>query len=154
MCVIIILYNCFIDQRGLYMDYNSKDMLRSCVIPVLLGDTPSSHLLVLLPSTFPSIRVFSNESTLGIRWPEYWNFSFIISPSYEYSGLISFRMDWFDPLAVQETLKSLLQCNSKASVLHCPAFFMVQFSHPYMTIRKTIALTIQTFVGKVMSQLF
>ena len=120
---------------------------------------PSKHLILchpilLLPSIFPSIRVFSNESALHIRWPKDWSFNFSISPSYEYSGLISFRMDWFDPLAVQETLKSLLQYNSKASVLHCPAFFMVQFSHPYMTIRKTIALTIQTFVGKVMFLVF
>ena len=104
-----------------------------------------SHLcrpLLLLPSIPPSIRVFSNESTLRIRWPKYWHFSFSISPSNEYSGLISFRMDWFDLLAVQGTLKSLLQHHSsKASVLRCSAFFTVQLSHPYMTTGKTIALT-------------
>ena len=110
------------------------------------------HLLLLLPSIFPSIRVFSNESALHIRWPKYWRFT--ISPSNEYSGLISFRIDWFDLLAVQGTLKSFLQHhNSKASVLQCSAFFMVQFSHLDMTTRKTIALTIWTFVGKVMSLL-
>ena len=113
------------------------------------------HPLLLLPSIFPSIRVFSNESALHIRWPKYWSFSFIISPSNEHSGLISFRMDWLDLLAVQETLKSLLQHHtSKASILRCSAFFTVQFSHPYMTTGKTIALTRQTFVGKVMSLLF
>ena len=121
---------------------------------------PSNHLLLcrlllLLPSVFPSIRVFSSESTLCIRWPKYWNFSFSINPSNEYSGLISFRMDWLDLLAVQGTLKRLLQHHSsKASILWCSAFFMVQLSHPYMTTGKTIALTIQTFVGKVMSLLF
>ena len=120
---------------------------------------PSNHLilchpLLLLPSIFPSIRVFSNESALRIRWPKYWRFSFIISPSNEYPGLISFRMDWLDLLVVQGTLKSLLQHhNSKASILHCSAFFTVQLSHPYMTTGKTIALTRQTFVGKVMSLL-
>ena len=120
----------------------------------------SNHLilccpLLLLPSIFPSIRVFSNESTLGIRWPEYWNFSFIISPSYEYSGLISFRIVWLDLLAVQGSLKSLLQHHSsKASILRRSAFFTVQLSHPYMTTWKNIALTMQTFVGKVMSLLF
>ena len=118
---------------------------------------PSNHLilcrpLLLLPSIFPSIRVFSDESALHIRWPKYWNFSFSISPSNEYSGLISFRMDCFDLLAVQGTLKNLLQhCSSKASVLRDSAFFMVQLSHPDLTIGKTIALTRQTFVGKVMS---
>ena len=112
------------------------------------------HPPLLLPSIFPSIRVFSNESVLHIRWPKYWSFNISISPSNEYSGLISFRIDWFDLLAVQETLKSLLQHHSsKASVLWCWAFFMVQLSHPYMTIGKTIALTIQSFVGKVMSLL-
>ena len=121
---------------------------------------PSNHLilchpLLLLPSIFPSIRVFSNESALRIRWPKYWSFSFSISPSNEYSGLISFRMDWFDLLAVQGTLKSLLQHHSlKASILCCSAFFIVQLSHPYMTTGKTIALTRWIFVGKVMSQLF
>ena len=121
---------------------------------------PSKHLilccpLLLLPSIFPSIRVFSNESVLHIRWPEYWNFSFNISPSNEYSGLILFRMDWLDLFAVQGTLKSLLQHHSsKASILWLSAFFMVQFSHPYMTTGKTIALTRWTFVGKVISLLF
>ena len=121
---------------------------------------PSNHLflcylLLLLPSIFPSIRVFSNESALHIRWPKYWSFSFTISPSNEYSGLISFRMDWLDRLTVEGTLKSLLQHHSsKASVLRCSAFFTVQLSHPYMTTRKTIALTRWTFVGKVMSLIF
>ena len=104
---------------------------------------------------FPSIRVFSNESALHIRWPKYWSFSLNISPSNEYSGLISFRMDWLDPLAVQGTLKSILQHHSsKASILRRSAFFTVQLSHPYMTTRETIAVTRQTFVGKVMSLLF
>ena len=109
------------------------------------------HPLLLLPSIFSSIRVFSNESALRIRWPKYWSFSLSASPSNEYSGLISFRMDWFGLPAVQGTLKSLLQHHSsKASVLWCSAFFTVQLSHPYMTTGKTIALTIPTFVGKVM----
>ena len=113
------------------------------------------HPLLLLPSIFPSIRVFSNESAVHIRWPEYWSFSFSISPSNEYSGLISLRIDWFNPLSVQGTLQSLLQHHrSKASVLQHSAFFIIQLSHPYMTTRKTIALTIQTFVSKVMSLLF
>ena len=121
---------------------------------------PSNHLnlchpLLLLPSIFPSIRVFSNESALCIRWPKYWSFSFNISPSNEHTGLITFRMDWLDLLAVQGTLKSLLQHrSSKPSILRCSAFFIVQHSHPYMTTRKTIALTRQTFVDKVMSLLF
>ena len=121
---------------------------------------PSSHLilyrpLVLLPPIPPSIRVFSNESTLRMRWPKYWSFSLSISPSNEHPGLISFRMDWLDLLAVQGTLKSLLQYHSsKASILQCSAFFTVQLSHPYMTTGKTIALTRGTFVGKVMSLLF
>ena len=121
---------------------------------------PSNHLilcrpLLLLPSIFPSIRVFSNESVLHIRWPECWSYSFSISPSNEYSGLISFRMDWLDLLAVQVTLKSLLQHHSsKPSVLRHSAFFTVQLSHPYMTTGKTIALTRGTFVDKVMSLLF
>ena len=111
------------------------------------------HPLLLLPSIFPSIRVFSNVSVLHIRWPKYWSFS--ISPSNEYSGLISFRMDWFYLLAVQGTFKSLLQHHSsKASILWSSAFFTVQLSHPYMTTGKTIALTRHTFVGKVMSLLF
>ena len=113
------------------------------------------HPLLLLPSIFPSIRAFSNESVLCTRSPEYWRFSFIFSPSNEYSGLIAFKMDWLDLLAVQGTLKSLLQhCSSKASILHCSAYFIVQLSHPYMTTGKTRALTRQTFVGKVISLLF
>ena len=113
------------------------------------------HPLLFPPSIFPSIRVFSNESVLCIRWPKYWRFSFNISPSNEYSELISFRMDWLNLLAVQGTLKCLLQHHSsKASILWRSAFFIVQLSHPYMTTGKTIALTRQTFVGKVMSLLF
>ena len=121
---------------------------------------PSSHLilchpLLLLPSIFPSIRVFSSESVLCIRWPKYWSFSFSIGPSDEYTGLISFRMDWLDLLAVQGTLKSLLHYHSlKASILWPSTFFMVQLSHQYMTTGKTIVLTRWTFVGKVMSLLF
>ena len=121
---------------------------------------PSNHLILclpflFLPSIFPSIRVFSNESILHIRWPKYWSFGFSISPSNEYSVLISFRMDWFDLLAVQGTLKSLLQHHSlKASILQYSALFIVQLSHPYMTTRKTRALTRWTFVSKVMSLLF
>ena len=121
---------------------------------------PSSHLilcrpLLLLPPIPPSIRVFSNESTLLMRWPKYWSLSFHISPSNEHRGLISFRMDWLDLLAVQGTLKSLLQHHgSKASILRRSAFFTVQLSHPYMATGKTIALTRWTFVGKVMSLLF
>ena len=120
---------------------------------------PSNHLILcrplhLLPSIFPSIRVFSNESALRIRWPKYWSFSFI-SPSKEHPGLISFRMDWLDLLAVQGTLKSLFQHHSsKASILQRSAFFIVQLSHPYMTTGKTITLTRRTFVHKVMSLLF
>ena len=123
-------------------------------------EMPSNHLILchplfLLPSIFPSIRVFWNESALPIRWPKYWSFTFSISPSNEYSGLISFRMDWLDILAVQGTLKSLPQHHSsKASILQCSAFFIVQLSHPYMTTGKTIALTRQTFVDQVMSLLF
>ena len=113
------------------------------------------HPLLLPPSIFPSIRVFSNESALPIRWPTYWSFSFNISPSNDYSGLISFMMDWLDLLAVQGTLKSLLQHHSsKTLILQCSAFFIVQHSHPYMTTGKTIALTGWTFVGKVMSLVF
>ena len=121
---------------------------------------PSNHLilcrpLLLPPSIFPSIRVFSSESVLHIRWPKYWSFSFSISPSKEHPGLISFRMDWLDLLAVQGTLKSLLQHHSsKASIPWCSAFFIVQLSHPYMTTGKTIALTTRIFVDKVMSLLF
>ena len=110
--------------------------------------------LLLLPSIFSSIRVFSSESTLRIKWPKYWSFNFSISPSNEYSGLISFGLDWLDLLAVQGTLKSLLQHHSsKASIFQCSAFFMVQLSHPYMSTGKTTALTRWTFVGKVMSLL-
>ena len=120
---------------------------------------PSNHLilccpLLLPPSIFPNIRVFSNKSVLCIRWPKYWSFSFNISPSNEYSGLIPFRMDWLDLLAVQGTLKSLQHHSSKASLLWRSAFFVVQLSYPYMTTGKTIALTRRTFVGKVMSLLF
>ena len=121
---------------------------------------PSNHLilchpLLLPPSIFPSIRVFSNESVLCIRWPKYWSFNFSISPSDEHSGLISFRIDWFDLLAVQGTLKSLLQYHSsKASILQCSAFLILQLSHLYMTIGKAIALTRRTFIGKVISLLF
>ena len=121
---------------------------------------PSSHLilcrpLLLLPSIFPSIRVFSNESILHIRWPKHWSFSFRIIPSNEHSGLFSFRMDWLKLLTVQGTLKSLLQHHSsKASILQCSAFFTVKLSHPYMTTGKTIAMTRRTFVSKVMSLLF
>ena len=121
---------------------------------------PSSHFilcrpLLLLPSIFSSIRVFSNGPVLHIRWPNYWSFSFNISPSNEHSGLISFRMDWLDLIAVQRTLKNLLQHHSlKASILQCTAFFIVQLSHPYMTTGKTIPLTRQTFVSKIMSLLF
>ena len=121
---------------------------------------PSNHLilccpLLLLPSIFLSIRVFSNESALHIRWPQYWSFSFNISPSNEHPGLISFRMDWLDLLGVQGTLKSLLQHHSsKASILQCSAFFIVQLSHPYMSTGKTIALTKQNFIAKVISLLF
>ena len=121
---------------------------------------PSNHLILchplhLLPSIFPSIRVFSNESVLHIRWPKYWSFNFNISPSDKHLGLISFRMDWLDLLAVQGTLKSLLQHHSsKASILSRSSFFIVQLSHPYMTTGKTVALTRWTFVDKVMSLLF
>ena len=127
-----------------------------CIESVML----SNHLilccpLLLPPSIFSSIRIFSNEMVLHIRWPKYWSFSFSIIPSNEYSGFISFKMDWLDLLAVQQTLKSLLQHHvSKASILRCSAFFIVQISHPYMTTGKTIALTRQTFFGKVMSMLF
>jgi len=121
---------------------------------------PSNHLilchpLLLVPSIFPGVRVFSSESVLRIMWPKHWSFSFSISPSNEYSGLISFRIDWFDLFAVQGTLKSLLQHHSsKASILWCSTFFIVQVSHPYVTTGKAIAFTRRTFVGKVMSLLF
>ena len=121
---------------------------------------PSNHVmlccsLLLLPSIFPSISVFSNQSVLHVRWPKYWSFNFSIGPSNEYSGLISFRMNWFDLLAVQGTLKSLLQHHcSKASILQCSAFFIVQLSHPHTTTGKNIVLTRWTFVGKVLLWLF
>ena len=136
---------------------NSRSLVKFMPIKLVIS---SNHLilccpLLLLPSIFPSIRVFSNESALCIRWPKYWSFSFNISPSNEHSGLLSFRMDWFDLLAVQETLKSFLQHhNSKTSILWHSAFFMVQLSYPYTTIGKTIGLTIWTYVGKIMSLLF
>ena len=133
---------------------NSWSLLKLASIESMI---PSNHLILchplfFLPSTFPNIRVFTNESVLHIMWPKYWSFSFSISPSNEYSGLISFRMNWFDLLAIQGTLKSLLQHHSsKVSILWCSTFFIVQFSHPYMTTRKTIDLTRQTFAGKEMS---
>ena len=136
---------------------NSQSLLKLMSIKSVMS---SNHLilchpLLLPPSIFPSFRVFANESALHIRWPKYWSFSFSISPSNEYSGLTSFRMDWLDLLAVQGTFKSLLQhYSSKASVLQCSAFFIVQLSHPYTTTGKTIALTRRTFVDKVMSLLF
>ena len=136
---------------------NSRSLLRLMSIESVM---PSNHFilscpLLLLPSIHPSVRVFSKESVLYIRWPKYWSFSFSISPCNKYSGLISFRIDWLDLLSVQWTLKSLLQRHSlKASILHCPAFFIVQLSHPYMTTGKTIALTRWTSVGKVMSLVF
>ena len=136
---------------------NSHSLLKLMSIKSMM---PSNRLILchpplFLPSVFPSIMVFSNESVRCIKWPEYWSFSFSISPSNEYSGLISFRIDWYDLLAVQGTLESLLQFHStKASILQHSAFFMVQLSHPYMTTGKTIALTRQTFVSKVMSLLF
>ena len=135
---------------------NSRNLLKLMSTESVM---PSNHLilcrpLLLLPLIFPSIRVFSNESGLHIRWPKYWSFSFNISPSNEYPGLIFFRMDWLDLFAVQGTLKSLLQHHSsKASILWCSAFFIVQLSRPYMTTEKTISLTRWTFIGKVMSLL-
>ena len=143
-------------QASLFI-INSGSLLKLMSAELVM---PSNHLilclpLLLLPSIFPSIRVFSNESVLHIRWPKYWSFSFSISPSNEYSGLISFRMDWLYLLAVQGTLKSLLQHrSSKASILLHSAFFIVQLSHPYTTTGKTTALTRRTFVGKVMSLLY
>ena len=135
---------------------NSRSVRKLMSIELVM---PSNHLILCRPlhplSIFPSIRVFSNESALCFRWPKYWSFSFNISPSSEHPGLISFRMDWLDLLAVQGTLKSLLQLlNSKASVLRHSAFFIVQLSHPCLTTGKTIALTRRTFVGKIMSLLF
>ena len=143
-------------QASLFIT-NSQSLLKLMSIKSVM---PSNHLilchpLLLLPSIFPSIRAFSNESVLCIRWPKYWNFSFSISPSNEYSRLISFRMDWLDLPAIQGTLKSLLQHHSsKALIIRCSAFFIVQFSHPYTTTGKTIALTRWIFAGKVMSVLF
>ena len=142
-------------QASLSITNSQRSLKLICIKSVM----PSSHLilcrpLLLLTPIPPSIRVFSNESTLHIRWPKYWSFSFSISPSNEHPGLISFRVDWLDLLAVQGTLKSLLQYHSsKASVLGCSAFFIVQHSHLYMTMGKTIALTRRTFVGKAMSLL-
>ena len=143
-------------QASLFIT-NSQSLLKLISIESVM---PSNHLilccpLLLLPSIFPSIGVFSNDPVLRIRWPKYWNFSLSISPSSEYSGLLSCRMDWLDLLAVQGTLKSLLQHHSsKASILQHSALFIVQLSHPYMTTGRTIALTRRTFVGKVMSLLF
>ena len=140
------------------MSFTISQSLRKCmsIELVIASNHPVlCHSLLLLPLLFPSIRGFSNELVLPIRWPKYWSFSFSISPSNEYSGLISFRIDWFDLLAVQGTVKSHLQHHSsKASILRQSAFFMVQLSNPHMTTRKTITLTIQMFVGKVMSLLF
>ena len=139
---------CLSPTPGVYSD--SSPSSRWCHPTIIL-----CHPLLLLPLIFPSIKVFSSESALHIRWPKYWSFSFNISPSNEHSGLISFRMDWLDLLAVQGTLKSLLQHHSsKPSILLHLAFFIVQLSHPYVTTRKTTALTRWTFVGKVMSLLF
>ena len=142
---------------GLLVINNSQSLLKfmSIALVMLSNHLILCHPLPLPPSIFPGIRVFSSESVLRIRWPKYWTFSFSISPSSEYSELISFRMDWFDLLAVQRTLKSLLQhYSSEASILWCSAFFIVQLSYPYMTTGKTIALTRQTFVDKVISLLF
>ena len=142
---------------GLPVHHQPRSLQKPVSIESIL---PPNHLilccpLLFLPSIFPNIRVFSNESALCIRWPKYWSLSFNISPTNEHPRLISFRMDWLDLLAVQGTLKSLLQHHSsKATILWCSAFFMVQLSHPYMTTGKTIALTRRTFVGKVMSLLF
>ena len=143
-------------QASLFIT-NSQSSLRLMSIKSVM---PSNHLilcrpLLLLPSIFPNIRVFSNDSALHMRWPEYWSFSFSISPSNEHPGLISLRMDWLDLFALQGTLKNLHQHHSsKASILRHSAFFTIQLSHPYMTTGKTIALTRRTFVGKVMSLLF
>ena len=142
---------------GLPVHHQLPELLKLMSIELVIS---SNHLILccpilLLPSIFPSIRVFSDESALHIRWPKYWGFSFNISPSNEHPGLISFRMDWMDLLAVQWTLKSLFQHHSsKASILQHSAFFIIQLSHPYMTTGKTIALTRQTFADKVMSLLF
>ena len=134
----------------------SRSLLKLMSIESMMPSNPISlcHTLLLLPSIFPSIRAFSNEPALHIRWPKYWSVSFHISPSSEYSGLTFFRMDWFELLAVQGTHKSLLQHHTLKAMLQCSVFFGVHFSHPYMTTGNTIALTIRTFVGKVMSLLF
>ena len=172
MCVCVCVYICFVVQllshvqifvtpwtaarQASLSNPNSWSLLKLMSIESVM---PSNHLilchpLLLLPSVFPSIKIFSNESVLHIRWPKYWSFSFNISSSNEHSGLISFRMDWLDLLAVQGTLKSLLQHHSsKESILWCSAFFIVQLSHAYMTTGKNIALTRRIFVGKVMSVL-
>ena len=141
---------------GFPVHHQLPELTQTCVHCIGDAIQPSHPLLsLLLPSIFPRIRVFSSESVLCIRWPKYWSFSFSISPSNEHSGLICFRIGWLDLLEVQGTLKSLLQCHSsKAWILWCSAFFIVQLSHPYMTTGKTIALTRWTFVGKVMSLLF
>ena len=166
MTISLVQFSCSIMSDCDPMNHSTASSLsitNSWSLPKLMSIElvmPSSHLilchpLLLLPPIPPSIRVFSSESTLRMRWPKYWSFSFSISPSNEHPGLISFRMDWLDLLAVQGTLKSLLQHHSsKASILWCSAFFTVQLSHPYMTAGKTIALTRWTFVGKVMSLLF
>ena len=156
-CVLLFATSWTAARQASLAIINSRSLLKLMSIELVM---PSNHLILcrplfLLPSVFPSIRVFSNESALCIRWPKYWNFNFSISPSHEYSGLISFRIDWFDLLAAQATLKNHLQYHiSKASILQHSAFFMVKFLHPYMTTGKTIALAIQTFVSKVMSLLF
>ena len=159
LCIINYTFNCLrphgVQHARLPCPSQILELAQTHVHLVMM---PSNHLifccpLVLLPSIFPSIRL--QWSVLCIRWPKYWGFSFSISPSNEYSGLISFRIDWLDLLVVQGTLKSLLQHHSsKESILWCSAFFMVQLSHPYMTTGKTIALTRQTFIGKIMSLLF
>ena len=152
-CVRLFVTPMDCSKPGLPVPHNTRSLHKLMSTELVM---PSNHLilchpLLLLPSIFPSIRVFSNESVLHIRWPKYWSFSFNISPSNECSGLISFRMDWLDLLAVQGTLKSLLQQNSsKASILLRSAFIIVQCSYPYMTTGKTIVLTRWTFVGKVM----
>ena len=156
LCLIFVTPWTAASQASLYFTI-SWSLLKLMSIESVM---PSNHLilcrlLLLLPSIFPSIRVFSSELALHIRWLKYWSFSFSISPSNEYSGLISFRIDWFDLLAIQGNLKSLLQHHSsKASILWCSDFFLVQLSHPSMTTVKTTALTVWTFVGKVMSLLF
>ena len=156
-CVQLFVSPWFTTHQASLSITNSQSLLTLISIKLMM---PSNHLilchtLLLLPSVFPSIRVFSNESVLPIRWPKYWSFSFNFSPSRKYSGLISFRTDWLDLLAVQGTLKSLLQHHSsKASSLQCSNFFIVQLSHPYMTIAKTIPVTRNNSVRKVMSLLF